>query len=49
VRWCVRGVGQVVEQPEFFAQQERAVERAVGLLDLVEGGELADGLAFGCL
>ena len=43
------GSGEVVEQPELFAQQERAVERAVGLLDLVERGELADRLAFGRL
>ena len=49
MRWRERGVGQVVEQPELFAQQERAVERAVGLLDLVERGELADRLALGRL
>jgi hypothetical protein len=36
---------EVVEQPELFAQQEGAV----GLLDLVERGELVDGLAFGRL
>jgi hypothetical protein len=42
-------VVEVVEQAELFAQQERAVELAVGLLDLPERGELADGLAFGGL
>ena len=35
-------VVEVVEQPQLFAQQEGAVERAVGLLDLAERGELAD-------
>jgi len=39
----------VVEQAQLFAQQEGAVELAVGLLDLVERGELADPLAFGRL
>src|SRR5206468_12506472 len=38
-------VVEVVEQSQFFAQQEGAVEALVGLLDLAEGGELADGLA----
>src|SRR5215217_5258058 len=42
-------VGQVVEQPEFLAQQEGAVEPPVVVLDFPEGGELADGLAFGRL
>src|SRR3954464_4724918 len=32
-----------------LAQQEGAVELAVGVLDLPERGELADGLAFGRL
>jgi hypothetical protein len=40
---------EVVEQPEFFAQQEGAVERAAGVLDLPERGGLVDGLAFGRL
>src|SRR5215213_13922 len=40
-------VVEVIEQPELFAQQEGAVERAVGLLDLIERGELPDRLAFG--
>ncbi len=42
-------VGQVVEQPQLLAQQERAVEPPVVVLDFPEGGELADGLAFGRL
>ena len=42
VRGRERGVGQVVEQPQLFAQQEGAVEAAVGLLDFGERGELAD-------
>src|SRR5206468_11339804 len=42
-------VVEVVEQSQFFAQQEGAVEALVGLLDLAEGGELADGLALGGL
>ena len=46
VRGRERAVGQVVEQPQFLAQQERAVERAVGLLDLAEPGELVDRLGF---
>ena len=41
-----RGVGQVVEQPQFFAQQEGAVEPAVGLLDFPERRELMHGLVF---
>jgi hypothetical protein len=49
VRRRERRVVEVVEQPELLAQQERAVERAVGLLDLLERGELADGLALGRL
>jgi hypothetical protein len=39
-------VVEVVEQSQLFAQQEGAIELAVGLLDLPERGELADGLAF---
>jgi hypothetical protein len=37
-------VGQVVEQPQLFAQREGAVEAGVGLLDFPEGGELSDAL-----
>ena len=33
VRWCEVGVGQVVEQPEFFAQQEGAVAVAVAVAE----------------
>ena len=40
---------EVVEQSELFAQQEGAVEDLVGLADLVQGGELSDGLALGRL
>ncbi len=40
---------EVVEQPQLLAQQEGAVETRVGLLDFRERGELADGLALGCL
>src|SRR4051812_16337116 len=47
VRGGELGVGQVVEQPELFAQQEGAVEALVDLADLVQRGELADGLVFG--
>ena len=43
------GSAQVVEQPQLFAQQEGAVEAAVGVLDLAERGELADGLVLGRL
>jgi hypothetical protein len=39
--WGEFGSG-VVEQAEFFAQQEGAVEALVGLADLVQGGEPAD-------
>ena len=49
VRGRERGVVEVVEQPQLLAQQEGAVEPRVGLLDLAERGELADGLAFGRL
>ena len=42
-------VGQLVEQPQLFAQQEGAVEPLVSPADLVQGGELADGLALGRL
>ena len=42
-------VGQVVEQPELFAQQEGAIEPAVLGLDVGERGELADRLMFGSL
>src|SRR5215211_5815324 len=47
-----RGEGwviEVIEQPELLAQQEGAVEPAVGPLDLAEGGQLAHGLALGGL
>jgi hypothetical protein len=37
-----RGVGQVVEQAELFAQQEGAVEALIDLADLVQRRELAD-------
>jgi hypothetical protein len=43
------GVVEVVEQPEFLFEQERAVERLVGLLDFVELGELVDRLLLGTL
>src|SRR5205814_3549613 len=36
VRGRERGVLELVEKPEFFLEQERAVERLVGLLDLAE-------------
>src|SRR3954464_7887965 len=42
-----RGVGEVVEQAELFAQQEGAVEALVDLADLVQRGELADALVLG--
>jgi hypothetical protein len=47
VRGRQAGVVEVVEQPQLFAQQEGAVEPSVGVLDLPEGGQLADGLALG--
>jgi len=37
-------VVEVVEQPELFFEQERAVQRLVGLLDFPELGELVDRL-----
>jgi hypothetical protein len=37
-------VVEVVEQPELFLQEERAVERLVGLLDFAELRELVDRL-----
>jgi hypothetical protein len=49
VRRRERWVGQVVEQPQLFSEQEGAVEVAVGLLDFPEGRELADGLVLGGL
>ncbi len=49
VRGRERSVLEVVEQPQLLAQQERAVESAVGVADLVQGRELADGLTFGGL
>jgi hypothetical protein len=36
VLWGERAVVEVVEKPEFFFEQEGAVERPVGLLDLTE-------------
>jgi hypothetical protein len=39
-----RGVVEVVEEPELFLEQERAVERPVGLLDFAELRELIDRL-----
>jgi len=44
VRWRDRRVVEVVEQPQLLFEQERAVERPVGLLDLAELGELIDRL-----
>jgi hypothetical protein len=44
-----RGVGQVVEQPQLFSEQEGAVEAAVFALDFRERGELADRLVLGRL
>ena len=35
---------ELVEQPQLLLQQERAVERLVGLLDLCQDGELLDRL-----
>ncbi len=49
VRRRERGVVEVVEQPEFLFEQEGAVERLVGLLDLAELRELVDGLLGGAL
>src|ERR671910_1362571 len=49
MRWRQARVVEVVEQPQLFAQQEGAVERAVGLLDLIQRRELADRLALGGL
>jgi hypothetical protein len=39
-----RGVVELVEDAEFFFEQERSVERLVGLLDFVQQRELADRL-----
>src|SRR4051812_3449554 len=39
----------MVEQPEFFPEQEGAVEAVVGPADLVQLGELTDGLVLGRL
>jgi hypothetical protein len=44
---CQRWVVEVVEQSELFAEQEGAVEAAVGGLDFGERGELVDGLVGG--
>jgi hypothetical protein len=41
------GVVELVEQSELFFEQERAVERLVGLLDLAELRELVERLALG--
>jgi hypothetical protein len=40
---------ELVDQPEFLFEQEAAVERLVGLLDLVKQRELADRLLLGAL
>ena len=40
-----RRVGQVIERPQFFSEQEGAVEAAVGLLDFPKRRELSDRLA----
>ncbi len=47
VRRRDRRVIEVVEQPQLFFEQERAVERPVGVLDLAELGELVDCLLLG--
>jgi hypothetical protein len=43
------GVGQVVEQPQLFLEQERAVEPLVGRRDCGQASELLRGLSFGSL
>jgi hypothetical protein len=47
VRWCERRIVELVEDAELFLEQERAVERLVGLLDFGEQGELFDRLLLG--
>jgi hypothetical protein len=44
-----RGVGQLVENAELFREQERAVQRLVRLLGLVQQRELSDRLLGGRL
>ncbi len=44
VRRGERGVLEVIEKAELFFEQERAVERPVGLLDFPELGQLVDRL-----
>jgi hypothetical protein len=44
VRWRRRGVFELVEQAQLLLEQERAVERLVGVLDLVQPRELLDAL-----
>jgi hypothetical protein len=43
------GIIELVEEAELFFEQERAVERPVGLLDFAELRELVDGLLVGAL
>jgi len=43
------GILELVEQPQLLFEQERAVERPVGLLDFAELGELVHGLLGGGL
>jgi hypothetical protein len=42
-----RGVVELVEDAELFFEQERSVQRLVGLLDLVQQRELRDRLLSG--
>jgi len=45
----MRGIVQVVEQPQLLLEQERPKEATVGERDLAERGELGDRLALGGL
>jgi len=49
VRRCERGVGELVEQPEFFFHEEGAEHRVVDLSDFAEQRELRDRLLVWCL
>ena len=49
VRRGERGILELVEQPQFLFEQERAVQRPVGLLDFAELGQLVDRLLIGGL
>ena len=44
-----RGIVEVVEESQFLLEQEGAEHRLVGLLDLAEQRQLADGLLLGAL